>query len=380
MVLSRKKLIKLIVAVVIGITFFSYVYSIRDGTINEDVKIYFHKISVYIKDVLKPKTKTLVQKSVLKEESMVIDVVEGVSPSVVSIIVETLIFDPFTGPSATEEGIGTGFIVDPTGIVVTNSHVVENSTVDYKVVLNDGTTYDVTKVHRDATTDLAILEINARSLPTVELGDSDELKVGQVAIAIGNALGKYSNTVTTGVISGLTRQITASRGYGIGAKTYEDVIQTDAALNPGNSGGPLLNSAGQVVGINVATTSGADNIGFAIAVNTLKPILTSFLEEGRIVKPYLGVSYSIITEDISKLRDFPEGAFVSRVLKDTPAEKAGIKRGDIITAIEEDQVNSENSLAKVVSKHKVGEEIRITVDRDGESLELSATLEEAPGE
>ncbi len=234
-------------------------------------------------------TSTTFQKqSIVEEESTVIDVVENSSPSVVSIIVQSLVFDPFNVPSSSKEGIGTGFIVDPTGIIVTNSHVV-NDSGDYSVVLNDGTTYEVKQIHRDPTNDLAILEVDARGLNALELGDSDALKVGQKAIAIGNALGQYSNTVTLGVVSGIARQITAG-GFGTPEKTYEDVIQTDAAVNPGNSGGPLLNLSGQVIGINVATSMGADNISFAIASNTLRPVLESYFEEGRIVKPFLGVS------------------------------------------------------------------------------------------
>ena len=181
----------------------------------------------------------------------------------------------------------------------------------------------------DRTTDLAILEITARDLPIVELGDSDATKVGQTAIAIGNALGRYQNTVTVGVVSGIARELQASSGFG-DVKTYANVIQTDAALNPGNSGGPLLNSGGQVVGINVATSFGADNISFAVPVNTLKPILKGFLEEGRIIKPYLGVVYTMVTPDIGLLRKLPEGAFISRVVKDSPADDAGLVRGDII--------------------------------------------------
>lgn len=321
---------------------------------------------------------THLKQSIVEEESAVIEVVENSSPSVVSIVVQSLVFDPFNGPLSTEEGIGTGFVVSENGIVVTNSHVVDERG-DYSVVLQDGTTYEVQKIHTDRTNDIAILEIDARGLTPLELGDSDSLKLGQKAIAIGNALGRYSNTVTLGVVSGIARQITAG-GYLTAEKTYEDVIQTDAAVNPGNSGGPLLNLAGQVIGVNVATSVGADNISFAIASNTLKPILDSYFEEGRIVKPFLGVSYSTITEDIAKLRDFPEGAFVSRVYPDTPAEEAGIERGDIITKIGDQNINSKNSLSKVISRSKVGDVLKIIADREGESIELFVTLTEVPEE
>jgi len=323
----------------------------------------------------KPETRRIITRSVVEEESSVIDVVENVSPSVVSVLIKTFVFDPFSGPLSSEEGIGTGFIVEPTGIVVTNAHVVDNPAGEYSVVLSNGQTYDVEKIHLDSVTDIAILEISARDLPVVELGDSSVLRVGQRAIAIGNALGRYSNTVTAGVISGIARQLTASGAFGE-MKTYEEAIQTDAALNPGNSGGPLLNSLGQVIGINVATTRGADNIGFAIPVNTLKPILGVFLERGKIVKPYLGVSYTMITKEIAALRGFPEGAFISHIILGTAAADAGIQRGDIIVEMDGEKIDSENPLSVVIARHKVGDIVEIVVDREGDEMSLTAKLGE----
>ncbi|OGC51080.1 hypothetical protein A2W32_02335 [candidate division WWE3 bacterium RBG_16_37_10] len=329
------------------------------------------------------KEKVVTRQEVVEEESAVINVVDKVSPSVVSIIVKTVTFDLFSGPTASEEGIGTGFIVSENGLVVTNSHVVDSVDGQYSVVLKDGTSYDVESINLDEQSDLAILQIAARNLPAVQLGDSDDLKVGQKAIAIGNALGRFQNTVTTGVVSGVARQLTASSGLGGDSKVYESVIQTDAAINPGNSGGPLLNSAGQVIGINVATTRGADNISFAIPINTLKPILEGFLREGRIIKPFLGISYSLITEDIAKARKMPQGAFVTTVFPNTPAKKAGLERGDVIVKIDGKEINSENSVAKVVSEKKVGDTIQIEIDRSvlsskTETLTLQAVLEESP--
>lgn len=325
------------------------------------------------------KTTTVLQNRVLDEESTVINVVENVSPAVVSIVVRTVGYDRFSGPFSTEDGIGTGFIVDGDGIVVTNSHVVDGSDGNYSVVTKDGETYEVTAVHLDQLTDLAILEVSANNLTAASLGDSDTLKVGQLAIAIGNALGRFGNTVTTGVISGVAREVTASGGpFGGDAKTYEDVIQTDAALNPGNSGGPLLNSAGQVIGINVATTRGADNIGFAIPVNTLKPLLQSFLEEGRIVRPYIGVSYTIVSAEIAEIRNLPEGAFINQVIPESPADVAGIEEGDIITRLDGEDINSTNSLSKFLAKKEVGDIVNVTVNRDGRDLTLQMTLQEAP--
>jgi S1-C subfamily serine protease len=322
--------------------------------------------------------RNLITQEVVQEESSVIDVVDAVSPSVVSIVVETVSFDPFTGPSSDEQGIGTGFIVDSSGLIVTNSHVVDSEEGQYSVVLKDGTTYPVTRINLDQISDLAIIEIEGRDLPTVDLGDSDAVRVGQRAIAIGNALGRFSNTVTVGVVSGVARELVATGAFGSDPKTYEGVIQTDAALNPGNSGGPLLNSAGQVIGVNVATTSGADNIGFAIPVNTLKPLLQSFLEEGRIIRPYIGVSYSIITDEVAEIRDFPTGAYVSAIIPNSPASKAGIRRGDIITAFDGDQISEENTLSSFLSSKKVGDRVSLTIDRNREQRDVDLVLEEAP--
>lgn len=314
----------------------------------------------------------------VEEESSTVDVVEKVSPSVVSIVVKSVGFDIFTGPTMSEEGIGTGFIVDSSGLVVTNSHVVDSVTGDYSVVLKDGTTYEVNKIHLDEPSDLAILEITARDLPIVEFGDSDALKVGQKAIAIGNALGRYQNTVTLGIVSGISRSLSASSGFGGMVKTYEGAIQTDAAINPGNSGGPLLNSAGQVIGINVATSYGADNISFAIPVNTLKPLLEGFLKEGKIVRPYLGVYYTIVTSEISQLRDLPQGAFVSRVIVGSPAEEIGLTRGDIITRFDDKDLTEDYPLSKAISTKKVGDKVKLVVDRQGSILTFEAVLSDTP--
>jgi S1-C subfamily serine protease len=374
---QRKATSIIVVIIFLSVLFFPRIGR-QESYSDNQARLFFHRLKTKIESVFEEGTPvSVVTQSVVEEESSVTNVVEKVSPSVVSIVIETLVFDPFSGPLSSEEGIGTGFIVDPTGIVVTNSHVVDDIAGEYSVVTNDGETYEVTKIHLDEPTDLAILEINARGLIPIELGDSDSIKVGQRAIAIGNALGRYSNTVTVGVISGIARELTAIGRFG-NTKTYEGAIQTDAALNPGNSGGPLLNSSGQLVGINVATTAGADNIGFAIPINNLKLILETFFEEGRIIRPYLGVSYSIITEEISRIREFPEGAFVSRVFPDTPAEKAGLERGDIITVIDGDLINADNPLGKVIIKYKVGDFVELTVDREGETLTFGVTLEEAP--
>ena len=334
--------------------------------------------SIFNKDISKYSSpKVVTRQQVVNEESTVIDAVDKTSPAVVSIVVKTVNFDFFSGPTTSDQGIGTGFIVDKNGLIVTNSHVVDDPSGEYTVVTKDGKTYEVNKINLDEISDLAIIEITARDLPTVEFADSDNLKVGQMAIAIGNALGRFQNTVTVGVISGISRQLQATGGLG-GVKTYENVIQTDAALNPGNSGGPLVNSAGQVIGINVATSVGADNISFAIPVNTLIPILDGFLKEGRIVRPYLGVTYTMVTSEIAEIRDLPVGAFISRVSPESPASKAGLLRGDIITKINETVLDGENSLSQVIAKMKVGDKLKLYVDREGKEELFTAEVEAAP--
>jgi serine protease Do len=322
--------------------------------------------------------KTMIKEQVIQEESVVTQVVDKVSPAVVSVVVKTINLDYFQGLVQQESGIGTGFIVDPNGLIITNSHVVDNVNGKYSVILKDGTTYDVSKINLDTTSDIAILEINARNLPTVEFGDSDMLKVGQRAIAIGNALGRFQNTVTSGVVSGIGRQIAASAGYGAAATNYESVIQTDASINPGNSGGPLLNSAGQVIGVNVATALGANNISFAIPINVVKPILASFIKDGRIVRPYMGVQYSFISADISKLQNLPQGAYISRVVPLSPADKAGLKRGDIVTKINDKVLTEDTSLSGIVSHSKVGDTLNLIVDRLGKVQTFQVTLAEFP--
>ena len=317
---------------------------------------------------------------VTSEESAVIKVVEKASPAVVSIVAKQVGFDPLRGPTSDSRGIGTGFIVDSNGIILTNDHVVEDTDISYTIVTKDKKTFPVKKIDRDSLNDLAILQVEAVGLPTVELGDSDNLQVGQTVVAIGNALGRFDNTVTVGVISGIGRGVTASDSLGIRSETLENVIQTDAALNPGNSGGPLLDLSARVIGINFAVTEGAQNIGFVIPINRAKVVLEQFREVGRIIKPFLGVAYQLINKDIADIRGLPQGAFVQRVVEDSPAQKAGIKKGDIITKFTGSQISEEQTLATTISKFKVGDSVEIEVFREGKTLNFKAILAEAENE
>lgn len=326
------------------------------------------------------------EQRILTEESVVIDVAERVSPSVVTVTIQTpsrriLEFNPFGGFSSRIEGgqpqdIGSGFIIDANGLVVTNKHVVSDTNATYKVVTKDGTEYEVKQISRDPSNDIAILKIEASDLPSVELGESTSLKVGQFVIAIGTALGEFRHTVTTGVISGLGRGITAGSAFQGFVERLDDVIQTDAAINPGNSGGPLLNSAGQVIGVNVAVAQGAENIGFAIPINIVKEGLEQFKTTGKFVsKPFLGVTYQMISQESAILNNVPQGAFVIEVIAGSPASNAGIKPNDVITRFDGVELKEDNGgLAEVITKKKSGDEVDLEVWRDGETLTLSVTL------
>lgn len=327
---------------------------------------------------------------IVTEESVVIDIVEKVSPSVVTVGVEQRVlqinpFDPFS-PFRQREGtkrdqdIGSGFIISAEGLIVTNKHVVSGGG-KYKVITSDGQKYDVARIYRDPANDLAILKINSNNLKAVEMGDSSNLKVGQLVVAMGTPLGEFRGTVTKGIISGLGRGITAGSPFEGFVERLDNVIQTDAAINPGNSGGPLVNSGSQVIGVNTAVASGAENIGFAIPINIVKDTLKNFNETGQFSRPYLGVVYQMVTRQLSIVNEIPEGAFVREVVEDSAADKAGVKAGDIITKLDGDKITEESGgLAKAISTKKVGQKITLTIWRAEKEMELTVTLGETPEE
>jgi len=287
------------------------------------------------------------------------------------------------GVKKQEIGGGTGFIVSSNGLIVTNKHVVLDKDASYTVLTNDGKKYKATVLARDPLIDVAILKIEAKNLPTLPLGDSDKVMLGQTVIAIGNALGEFRNTVSVGVISGLSRTITAS-GEGGYSETIEGVIQTDAAINRGNSGGPLIDLSGKVIGINTAMAQGAENIGFAIPINQVKRDIDSVLKTGRIVVPYIGIRYVIVNEVIKEKYDLPVnyGALiVSRdnepgVLPYSPAAKAGLKEGDIILEINGIKIDKDHSVAYLIRKYQVGQEISLKVMRNKKILNIKLKLGE----
>ena len=339
---------------------------------------YFYRVPIgeFLKERLTFLEIRTVQR-IVKEEDAVIEVVDDTSPAVVSVVQKKMVLDFFSGPLSQKQGIGTGFIIRENGVILTNRHVVSDQDAEYSVVTADGTEYEVKEIHRDTAYDLAILKVSASGLPTLSLGDSDQIKVGQSVVAIGNALGRLSNTVTKGIVSGIGRGITAGGSLGGDTEELDDVIQTDAAINPGNSGGPLLNLSSEVVGINVAVASEAENIGFAIPINLVKSAVDQFEQTGKIVRPFLGVSYYLITEDAAKVQDLPRGAFVQEVVAGSAAQKAGVKAGDVITAIGGGSITEKNSLAKIVLKYEVGDKVSLTVVRNGKTIALSATLGES---
>ncbi len=330
---------------------------------------------------------------IVNEESNVIDVVKKVSPTVVTIGIKdnaTSTFDPFSqyfgeveeeSEKEQEQYIGTGFVIKKEGIIVTNKHVV-SAQGQYFVVDEKGKKYDVDKIYRDPSNDISIISVKnppTTGFPEISLGSSSNLQVGQSVIAIGTALGEFRNTVTTGVVSGLGRGITAGSSFRGFTERLDNVIQTDAAINPGNSGGPLLNAGGQVIGVNTAVSGQGQNIGFAIPIDIVKESLDNFNNTGQFSRPFLGISYSIISQRAALLNEIPQGALVQQVIEDSSAEEAGIVVGDIITKIDGKQINATDStLAILISKKKVGDSLAISLYTNGETKDIKVVLKEAP--
>lgn len=335
-------------------------------------------------------------REILKEENAVINVVDKVTPSVVTVGIkktqklinrDTFLFDPFgffgqqlqpqVEEKQIEQDIGSGFILSKEGLVVTNKHVVNDTKADYRVITNKDEELEVEKIYRDPVNDLAILQVSFTSeVRPIELGDSDNIKVGQVVIAIGTALGEFRSTVTTGVISGLGRGINAGTRFSGLGEELSNVIQTDAAINPGNSGGPLLDSSGRVIGVNVAMSQSGENIGFAIPINVVKESVDNFEATGKFSRPYLGVRYQMLDKKTAILNSVPQGAYVVEVVADSPAETAGLEVNDIVTEINTTKLTDKKGLAEVIAENKVGDEITLKVYRETEEIELKVKLEE----
>jgi len=310
----------------------------------------------------------------------VVSAVEKSSPAVVSIVAKTTKTD-ILGDQISQ-GIGTGFIVNADGLILTNKHVVESSSgATFVVITADGKEYEVKpeNIAVDSLYDLAIIKIDAQNLPIATLGNSSTLKVGQQVIAIGLALGEFQNTVTVGVISGIGRSLQVSTNNTLGSVEYlDEIIQTDASINSGNSGGPLLNSSGQVIGINTAKVNNGENLGFAIPINSAKSVLENYQKNaGKIVRPKLGVSAVELTKALSLRNNLPliDGAYLVEVQEGSAAQKAGLLKGDIIMQIDDTKITVKNSLRKQIQKKDIGTKATLLVRRGTEDKTIEVTLE-----
>lgn len=364
----------------------------------------FLGVKIFLSDiVLDESGAATITERVYVEESEAIDTIAKVTPAVVSIIVSKDVpipsfSDPYhdrrNGPVFEEMEIagGTGFIVSKDGLILTNKHVLEGSSTEtkYKVRLSDDTEYPVNIISEDPFDDVAALQVSFEEgkkvdLPFFALGDSDNLKVGQRVLAIGNALALYGNTVTSGIVSAMGREVVAYNDVGTMSENLSGLIQTDAAINFGNSGGPLVNLQGEVIGMNVAVAEYADNIGFAIPANDLKPVLRSIEKYGEIVRPVLGVRFVMLSEkqaqeldvDIDHGAILVGGGVVSEpaVIAGGSADLAGLKELDVILEINGVAINDDNPLHRLIKQYNPGDKIKLKVWRNGEEIEIELTLQ-----
>jgi len=413
----KNKVFWFIVSSIFLSTLFGFLAGMVSGNLFYfEIREYLEKIDINIPDFEATETEYIPPTS---HEDLLIKAVENVDPAVVSIVItkdvpifEQYYYDPFEGfggigsdflipqyrqkgTEKQEVGGGTGFIVSKDGMILTNKHVALDEEAEYTVFTNDGKTYPAKVLARDPLQDIAVLkidqdkivteggELTLNDFPTVELGDSNGIKMGQTVVAIGNALGEFRNTISVGVISGLGRTILASSG-GF-TETLENVIQTDAAINKGNSGGPLLNLRGEVIGINTAMVQDAQSIGFAIPINDAKKGIEQVKTLGKIVYPFLGVRYLLITENIQEERGLSvdHGVLLITGLGGEPAvsvnsaaDKAGLKKGDIILELNGEKITVDNSLIKILGKYNPGDTVNLKVLRGEEEIYPSAILGE----
>ncbi len=358
-----------------------------------------------------------VKTTVVTEENMVPDLVEKKSPGVVSIVISKDVpkiknsfgnsspfgmfpfFDPFgsiqqqspqgTNSSGTEKqkvGSGSGFLITADGMIVTNKHVVADEQADYTVIDSNAKEYPAKVLARDPVNDIAIIKIEGKDFPALNLGDSDKVRVGETVIAMGNPLGEFANSVSRGIVSGLKRNFDASSGFGGDSERLTDIIQIDAAINPGNSGGPLFNLAGEVIGVNVAMAQGAQSIGFSLPINQVKHITDQVRATGKISTPYLGIRSIVLTSDIQKqnILPFDYGALVLRgqtptdfaVIPGSPADKSGIVENDIILEVSGTKVDVNHPLTSFMARYNVGDVITLRVWHKGETKDIKVKLEE----
>ncbi|OGZ66794.1 MAG: hypothetical protein A3D34_03760 [Candidatus Staskawiczbacteria bacterium RIFCSPHIGHO2_02_FULL_33_16] len=340
-------------------------------------------------------------------KSPIVEIAKKVCPAVITVIVskdlpkvEDFYSFPYGGkeyimPMAgkngknevekTQIGGGSGFIISEDGYILTSNHVVADTTAEYTVIINPKHKHSAKVLSRNPINDVAVLKIEGKDLAHIELADSNKIQLGEDVVAVGNALGEFNDTISAGIISGLSRYITAFGGIDHSMQNLRGLIQTDAAINPGNSGGPLVNMEGKVIGINTAMIMGAQNIGFAIPINYAKKDLDEVKKYGKIVIPFLGVKYVLLSHEMAKANKLPaeDGALVVRellgespVIKDSAADRAGIKEFDIILECNNQKINAKNSLANILQKCKIGQPTNFKVLRNGVELMLKVTLVE----
>ncbi len=404
----RKILIIIVIVALISSLFGFFAGAISSNYYYLEIKESLSNLGVDFPDISGDDQEGEDYSPVVPQEQAVIEVVEKVSPAVVSIIitkdvpvVERYYINPFgegldieipqyreEGTEKREVGGGSGFIISKDGIVLTNKHVVVDEDAEYTVFTKDGEKFPTEVLARDPIQDLAVLQIKEsdKEFPVVEFGDSSKLKIGQTVVAIGNALSEFRNTVSVGVISGLGRAVTASGGGMV--ETIEDVIQTDAAINKGNSGGPLLNLKGEVIGINTATVLEAQNISFAIPINKAKRDIEQVKEKGEISYPFLGIYYTPVTEELKEEYDLSVdyGAWVGRnkkgeliddpIFSDSPAEEVGLRQNDIILQFDDQKIAADNPLSEVILDYNPGDKVELKILRDEEEQILEVTLAE----
>lgn len=340
----------------------------------------------------------------MKNASPIVQIAKKVCPAVITIVIskdlpkiEGFYLMPFGGrgiimpkfkkgkKEATKIGGGSGFIISADGYVITSRHVVADTEADYTVILEPKKKYPAKVLARDPINDIAVLKIKDKKLPYLELGDSNKIELGEEVVAIGNALGEFHDTLSSGIVSGLSRYIQARNHMTQQAERLRGLIQTDAAINPGNSGGPLVDMGGKAIGVNTAMVMGAQNIGFAIPINYAKKDLEEVKKYGKIRIPFLGVKYVLLTKEIAEKNKLPinYGALIVRetlgesaVVKGSAAEKAGLREFDIILQAKGKKITTENPLSNILQKCQIGEEIELKILRDKKEMILKVTLEE----
>ncbi len=352
-------------------------------------------------------TSVIQQRTVLTDRAnLVSSIAKTVGQSVVSVNVTSQTATPYSGlfsymyggggtGSQTQQSAGTGIILTSSGLILTNRHVVPAGTTSVSVTLSDGTVLDNVKVvgrtSPSDSLDVAFLQVEdakGHVLKPATLGDSSKVQVGDPVVAIGNALGQFQNTVTSGIISGYGRSVQASNSNGSSSETLDDMFQTDAAINEGNSGGPLVNLNGEVIGMNTAIASNSQNVGFAIPINDIKGSIDSVKSTGKLERPYLGVVYVTLTDDIAKQYKLSvtRGAYIplssdmgsQTIIAGGPAQKAGLKEGDVITKVNGTAIDEKTSLVSILSTHKVGDTVTLTVVRGSKTLTMQVTLAAVP--